>query len=86
MGSEQLTTARQLEHDQIYPKPGWVEHDPLQIWTRTQEAVHGAMHKLGRSGAHLAQELAEAAGQALGWDKSRREEEVKRALEAVQEG
>ncbi len=46
--------AHQLEHDQIYPKPGWVEHDPLQIWTRTQEAVQGAMHKLGRSGAHLA--------------------------------
>jgi glycerol kinase len=23
----------QKEHQQIYPKPGWVEHDPLEIWT-----------------------------------------------------
>ena len=22
----------QLEHTQIYPQPGWVEHDPLEIW------------------------------------------------------
>ncbi|HXQ37982.1 MAG TPA: FGGY family carbohydrate kinase, partial [Anaerolineales bacterium] len=24
----------QKEHNQIYPKPGWVEHDALEIWTR----------------------------------------------------
>src|SRR5690349_21914814 len=29
----------QLEHEQILPQPGWVEHDPVEIWQRTQEVV-----------------------------------------------
>jgi glycerol kinase len=29
----------QKEHKQIYPKAGWVEHDPLEIWQRTQEVI-----------------------------------------------
>ena len=33
----------QLEHAQIMPNPGWVEHDPLEIWDRTQEVVKGAL-------------------------------------------
>ena len=36
----------QMEHRQIYPQPGWVEHDPLEIWRNTQtviaEALRGA--------------------------------------------
>jgi len=35
----------QLEHEQIYPQPGWVEHDPLEIWARTQDVVRGALAK-----------------------------------------
>src|SRR5215210_6008146 len=35
----------QKEHHQIYPKPGWVEHDALEIWQRTQEVITGAMQK-----------------------------------------
>jgi glycerol kinase len=35
----------QKEHSQIYPKPGWVEHDPLEIWQRTQEVIEGALQK-----------------------------------------
>ena len=35
----------QKEHEQIYPRPGWVEHDPLEIWTRTQEVIPGALRK-----------------------------------------
>ena len=35
----------QKEHEQIYPKPGWVEHDPLEIWERTQEVIQGALLK-----------------------------------------
>jgi len=34
----------QKEHRQIYPQPGWVEHDPLEIWTRTLEVVSGVLH------------------------------------------
>ena len=33
----------QKEHKQIYPRPGWVEHDPAEIWQRTQEVVQGAL-------------------------------------------
>ncbi len=33
----------QVEHDQILPKPGWVEHDPLQIVARTNESITGAL-------------------------------------------
>ncbi len=29
----------QREHSQIYTQPGWVEHDPLEIWQRTQEVI-----------------------------------------------
>ncbi|MBN2470241.1 MAG: glycerol kinase GlpK [Anaerolineae bacterium] len=39
--------AHQLEHRQIYPQPGWVEHDALEIWARTQEVIREAMRKAG---------------------------------------
>jgi len=35
----------QKEHEQIYPKPGWVEHDPLEIWQATQDVIKGALDK-----------------------------------------
>ena len=35
----------QKEHRQIYPKPGWVEHDPLEIWERTREVIRTALEK-----------------------------------------
>ncbi|MDR7482487.1 MAG: glycerol kinase GlpK [Armatimonadota bacterium] len=31
------------EHDQLFPQPGWVEHDPAQIWDRTQTVVAEAL-------------------------------------------
>ncbi|MBW1782574.1 MAG: glycerol kinase GlpK [Deltaproteobacteria bacterium] len=37
----------QKEHKQIFPKPGWVEHDPLEIWKNTQEVIQGALVKTG---------------------------------------
>jgi glycerol kinase len=44
----------QKEHEQIYPKPGWVEHDPMEIWTRCQEVIKGALQKAGISASDLA--------------------------------
>lgn len=35
----------QQEHAQIYPRPGWVEHDPVEIWERTQAVIQGALDK-----------------------------------------
>jgi len=43
--SGQVVGVDQKEHEQIYPKPGWVEHDPLEIWKRTQEVIEGALRK-----------------------------------------
>ena len=44
----------QKEHQQIYPKPGWVEHDPLEIWERTQEVIQGALTKSSIQAADIA--------------------------------
>jgi len=39
----QVVSVSQKEHQQIYPQPGWVEHDALEIWGRTQEVIKGAI-------------------------------------------
>jgi glycerol kinase len=43
----------QKEHKQIYPQPGWVEHDPMEIWTNTKEVIAGALAKSGIKGSQL---------------------------------
>ncbi len=42
-----IIASDQKEHQQIYPRPGWVEHDALEIWEHTQQVVHGAVDKSG---------------------------------------
>ena len=42
-----IVSADQKEHQQIYPQPGWVEHDALEIWEHTQRVVRGALEKSG---------------------------------------
>ncbi len=42
----QVVSVDQKEHEQIYPKPGWVEHDPMEIWQRTQEVVRAGLDKV----------------------------------------
>ncbi len=44
----------QMEHEQIYPKPGWVEHDAMEVWARTQDVVKGAMKAANCTAADLA--------------------------------
>ena len=44
----------QLEHDQILPAAGWVEHDAAQIWDRTQTVVTGGLRTAGITAADLA--------------------------------
>ena len=43
--SGRIVASEQREHQQIYPKPGWVEHDPEEIWRRTQEVIAGALQQ-----------------------------------------
>ncbi len=41
--SGRIVSVAQKEHEQIFPKPGWIEHDPDEIWRRTQEVIEEAM-------------------------------------------
>ena len=52
--SGEPVAADQMEHEQIYPKPGWVEHDPMEIWDRTRDVVRNAMRKAGASADDIA--------------------------------
>lgn len=49
-----IVGADQCEHRQIYPQPGWVEHDPLEIWQRTQDVVQGALRAANARAGDLA--------------------------------
>src|SRR5687767_7792965 len=44
----------QKEHEQIFPKPGWVEHDPVEIWERSQDVIAGALENAGVAAGDLA--------------------------------
>jgi glycerol kinase len=48
-----IIRVEQKEHKQIYPQPGWVEHNPLEVWQNTQEVIRGALAKGGISGSDL---------------------------------
>jgi glycerol kinase len=45
---------RQLEHEQILPRPGWIEHDPVEIAARVNEVMAGALRTAGLTGRDLA--------------------------------
>jgi len=47
-------SSSQREHEQIYPRPGWVEHDANEIWSRTKEVIHDALEKAGLVAADIA--------------------------------
>jgi len=44
----------QLEHQQILPRAGWVEHDPVEIWERTRTVIAATLHAAGLSSDDLA--------------------------------
>jgi glycerol kinase len=43
--SASIISMDQMEHQQIYPQPGWVEHNALEIWNNTQKVLYNAIHK-----------------------------------------
>src|SRR5690348_7897860 len=49
-----VVSVAQKEHEQIYPKPGWVEHDPKEVWARTQEVVDEAVAASGAGSGDIA--------------------------------
>jgi glycerol kinase len=44
----------QREHEQIYPKPGWVEHDPMEITMRSEQVIAGALQKANIKASDIA--------------------------------
>ena len=52
--SARIAAVAQKEHEQIYPKPGWVEHDPLEILRRTEEVIAEALTQRGLRASDLA--------------------------------
>jgi glycerol kinase len=50
----QIAAIDQKEHRQIYPRPGWVEHDALEIWANVEQVVEGALKKLAIGPSDLA--------------------------------
>ncbi|MEW6187845.1 MAG: glycerol kinase GlpK [Thermodesulfobacteriota bacterium] len=51
--SGRIIGSAQKEHRQIFPRSGWVEHDPLEIWNNTQEVIREALIKTGLKPAAL---------------------------------
>jgi glycerol kinase len=49
-----LVAKAQIEHSQILPRPGWVEHDPNEIWENTQRVIGEALADLGVAASDLA--------------------------------
>lgn len=49
-----VVSVSQKEHAQIYPQPGWVEHDPHEIWERTQQVCQEAISKAGAHKGEIA--------------------------------
>ena len=51
--SGRVAAVAQKEHEQIYPHPGWVEHNPEEMWQHTREVIAEAMARAA-SGSDLA--------------------------------
>lgn len=49
-----VAASAQVEHRQIFPRPGWVEHDAMEIWANVSGVVSAAMAKLGIAPRDLA--------------------------------
>jgi glycerol kinase len=49
-----VVSVEQLEHEQIYPQPGWVEHNPMEIWERSQQVIDKALGDAGGDAGKVA--------------------------------
>lgn len=69
--SGKIVSVGQLEHEQIFPKAGWVEHDPMEIWGNVREAVAQALSKAQINRHHLAAVgITNQRETAVVWDKT----------------
>src|SRR5581483_6054965 len=69
----EMVTVAQKEHRQIYPKPGWVEHDPLEIMRNTEEVIAAALTRASLRASDLgAIGLTNQRETTVLWEKARR--------------
>ncbi|MDX6730615.1 MAG: glycerol kinase [Baekduia sp.] len=52
--SGKVVSVAQKEHEQIFPKPGWVEHDPQEVWARSKEVIDEALSNASASADDIA--------------------------------
>ena len=50
----QVVAIDQLEHEQIFPQAGWVEHDPAEVWQRTRQVMDAALTKSRANASDIA--------------------------------
>jgi glycerol kinase len=94
--SARIVAVAQKEHEQIFPRPGWVEHDGLEILRRTEEVIAEAMERRGLRAADLAaigitnqrettvlweRKTGEPVANAIVWQDTRVADEVARFVE-----
>jgi glycerol kinase len=87
--SGEILTSSQKEHEQIYPKAGWVEHNPKEIWDNTREVIASALAKSDLRPSDLAgigitnqrettlvwsRKTGQAVGNAIVWQDTRSDE------------
>ncbi|MGW6447163.1 glycerol kinase GlpK [Lentzea sp. NPDC055074] len=69
--SGRVVSVDQKEHEQIFPKAGWVEHDPKEIWQNTRQVAAGALAKADLSTSDIAAVgITNQRETALVWDKN----------------
>ena len=49
-----LVSQKNIDHKQYFPNPGWVEHDPEEIYRKTKQAIRKVIERSGISGAEIA--------------------------------
>ncbi len=66
-----VVVSDQMEHQQIFPQAGWVEHDAAEIWNNTREVVSGALAKADITAADIAAVgITNQRETALVWDRT----------------
>src|SRR5258708_37321999 len=93
-----IAACAQKEHTQIFPRPGWAEHDPEEIWQRTQQVITEALQQSALQSADLAaigitnqrettvvwnRETGKAVANAIVWQDTRVAEDVTRMAEQL---
>ncbi len=68
--SGSVVSSDQVEHEQIFPKAGWVEHDGTEIWDNTRKVIGGALSKANLNSDHIAAVgITNQRETAIVWDK-----------------